>query len=79
MPTKELSVEEITSIIKSHPIYETSDKVCQMYRVGDCTALVVINRDNNENVLSASCKAGFRFKKFFGDQAKQISNACRGK
>jgi hypothetical protein len=50
-----------------------------MYRVGDCTALVVINRDNNENVLSASCKAGFRFKKFFGDQAKQISNACRGK
>lgn len=80
-----LLFEEIKKIISENDILETSDKITQMYGIGNHKAVVVVTRDNSGNVISTFCKIGNKLKTFqssaFNEQdfALEISDLCSKK
>jgi len=83
-----LFVETLKKVIEANNVYETSDSITQMYRIGENEAIVVITRNNVGNVVSAACKLGDICKTFLvsdstreekqkeSEFAIELSHAC---
>lgn len=77
-----LIFEEIKKAISENDILETSDKITQMYGIGNHKAIVVVTRNSSNDVISTSCKIGSKLKTFQssipGEQnfALEISELC---
>lgn len=57
-------VESIKKVIENNNVYETSDEITQMYRVGNNKAMVVVTRNKIGQVSSVFCKLNDKYKTF---------------
>lgn len=57
-------VESIKKVIENNNVYETSDEITQMYRVGNNEAMIVVTRDKFGQVSSVFCKLNDKYKTF---------------
>lgn len=75
-------VESIKKVIENNNVYETSDEITQMYRIGNNTAMVVVTRDKIGRVLSVFCKLNDKYKTFSAsvpdekELAIELAHAC---
>lgn len=77
--------EDIKKVIANNDVYETSDEITKMYRIGENKAIVIVTFDGFKNVVSAVCKIGDIFKTFMAlvpdesEIAIGLSEACSAK
>ena len=57
-------VESIKKVIENNNVYETSDEITQMYRIGNNEAMVVVTRNKIGQVSSVFCKLNDKYKTF---------------
>ena len=77
MKNDDLTFEEIKSLLQKHDAFLTWSIECQMYRVGEREAAIIVTCDKQGNVLSAFCKCGDKMKNFEQEIAQKISDACK--
>ena len=75
-------VESIKKVIENNNVYETSDEITQMYRIGNNEAMVVVTRNKIGQVSSVFCKLNNKYKTFSAsvpnekDFAIDLAHAC---
>ena len=75
-------VESIKKVIENNNVYETSDEITQMYRIGNNEAMVVVTRNKIGQVSSVFCKLNDKYKTFSAsvpnekDFAIDLAHAC---